>query len=138
MSLVEINWKPSTAELRKTGLILIAGFVVISLALHFVLGKTDVALWALGIGSLLGALMLTGTQLGTWAYWAWMSIAYVMGNVISRVLLALIYFGLFFPLGWFRRTVLGDDSLGLKKRVVESYWSDVPTATTLENAERQF
>ena len=137
MSLIEINWNPNTAELRKFGVTMLLGFAVIGLVLQFGFGVPIAAYIAYGMGALLGVLGLSGTTAGRWGYRAWMSVAYVMGNVISRVLLALIYFGLFTPLGWFRK-LLGHDPLQLKKPAGDSYWSDVPKATRLDNAQRQF
>ena len=137
MSLIEINWNPSPRELRKFGVTMLLGFAVIGLVLQFGFGLPIAAYVAYGLGAVLGLLGLSGTAVGKWGYRAWMSIAYVMGNIISRVLLALIYYGLFTPLGWIRR-LLGNDALQLKKPARESYWTDVPKKTRLENAQRQF
>lgn len=137
MSLIDINWNPTAHELRKFGLTMLLGFAVIGMVLQFGIGVPVAAYIAYGLGAVLGLLGLSGTVVGRWGYRAWMSIAFVMGNVISRVLLAIIYFGLFTPLGWFRR-LLGNDELQLKKPLRDSYWSDVPKATRMDNAQRQF
>jgi hypothetical protein len=137
MSLIEINWNPTSSELRKFGWTMLTGFAVIGMVLQFGFGVPTAAYVAYGLGVVLGLLGLSGTIAGRWGYRAWMSIAFVMGNIVSRVLLALIYFGLFTPLGWCRR-MLGNDELQLKKPSRDSYWSDVPKATRLDNAQRQF
>ncbi len=97
MSLIEINWNPNVRELRKFGLTMIAGFAVIGLILQFAMKAPSAAYVAYGFGAVLGALGLSGTTVGKWGYRAWMGIAFVMGNIVSRILLAVIYFGLFTP-----------------------------------------
>lgn len=137
MSLIDINWNPTPPELRKFGWTMLLGFAVIGLVLQFGFDVPIAAYIAYGLGAVLGMLGLSETGVGRWGYRAWMSIAYVMGNIISRLLLAFIYFGLFAPLGWIRR-LLGHDELQLKKPAKDSYWSDVPKTTRFDNAQRQF
>lgn len=51
-----------------------------------------------------------------------MTLGFYIGQVVGRVLLTLVYFGVFFPLGWLLR-MSGKDLLNLKKPGdTASYW----------------
>jgi hypothetical protein len=66
-----------------------------------------------------------------------MGIAFVMGNIMSRVILVIVFYGMFTPMGLLSRLV-GRDKLRLKKRGCNTYWLDAPSGTVVEKAERQF
>lgn len=53
----------------------------------------------------------------------WMILAFPIGWVVSHLLLAAIFFLVFFPIGFVLR-VTGHDPLRLKKPKAESYWTD--------------
>jgi hypothetical protein len=137
MALVEINWQPTDRELHKFGVTMIIGFAIIGLVVQFALQQDAVAYVCYALGAMLGVLGLSGRPLGLLAYRAWMAVAYVLGNVISRVLLALIYFGLFMPMAMWRRLV-GNDPLRLRRLPCDSYWTSVGPPTDGNRAERQF
>ncbi len=146
MSLVEINWRPEAGELRKFGLAMIAGFGVMGLFFYlrdvhsatwvdWSIGTLPMALW-IG-GGLAGLLGLSGRKAGLPVYWTWMGIAFVMGNIVSRVFLMLLYYGLVTPMGFFMR-LSGRDKLMLRRREVGSYWCDVPPLKHESPYHRQF
>ena len=137
MSLVDIRWHPNTRELREFGLVVLLGTGLIGLVFQFGRGQTTVALVIYAIGGLLGLPGLTGRAIGLPGYWLWMGVACVMGNIMGRVLLTVIYYFLFLPMGIVRRS-LGNDSLKLKRRPVESYWCDVKNKDEPDRYERQF
>jgi hypothetical protein len=137
MALVDINWRPDKRELRKFGIVMIAGFAIIGAVLQFALGKPTPAYVCYAVGLVLGVLALTGTIAGLYAYRAWMAVAFVIGNVVSRVLLAMIYYGMFTPMALWRRW-RGIDPLQLKRGTTDSYWTDVDVTTDAKRAERQF
>ncbi|MBX3291401.1 MAG: hypothetical protein KF881_00760 [Acidobacteria bacterium] len=143
MPFVHLNWKPGKRELRSFGAVFMGGFMVIGLVKYFwpfswLLTKNETfGLWAMGIGVVVGAIGLTGTKLGLPFYWAWLSIAYVMGNIMSRVIMSLIYFLVFTPMRILGQ-VIGRDRLHLKKPVGDTYWVDLPVIEGSERYERQF
>jgi hypothetical protein len=57
----------------------------------------------------------------------WMAIALPIGAVISRLVLALLYYLLFTPLSVFF-TLIGRDALRLRRPQVDSYWVAKPQA----------
>lgn len=143
MPFVHLNWKPGKRELRSFGAVFMGGFLVIGLVKYFwpfswLLTKNETfGLWAMGIGVVVGAIGLTGTKLALPFYWAWLGIAFVMGSVMSRVIMTLIYYLVFTPMSLFGK-LIGRDRLQLKKPKGNTYWIDLPAADSSERYERQF
>lgn len=136
MSLVRINWRPDSTELRKFGVAMVVGFGLIGLFLRYGLHRPDAALGCWVFGAVAGALGLTGWKVALPVYWAWMGIAFVMGNIMSRVVLTLFYYGMITPMGLIRRQV--KDRLSLRKPSASTYWTEVPPHNDTTNLERQF
>jgi hypothetical protein len=143
MPFVQLNWKPNKKELRQFGAIFMGGFLLIGLVKYF---------WPFGwgiardewwgsllvlVGLVVGGIGLTGSRLALPLYWAWLGVAYVLGNVMSRVIMALIYFGIFTPMR-FLGSLIGRDRLQLKKPKTDSYWHDIKLPERIEDYEKQF
>ncbi len=143
MSLVKLNWKPSPKELRQFGAIFGSGFLLIGLVKYFWIWNwlfernEKLGLIFILIGIVGGAIGLTGTKLALPLYWVWIGIAFVLGNIMSRVVITLIYYGVITPMSFVAR-LLGRDKLQLKKRAVQSYWQDISLPREPEKYERQF
>ena len=143
MSLVKLNWKPSPKELRQFGAIFGSGFLLIGLVKYFWIWNwlfernEKLGLIFILIGIVGGAIGLTGTKLALPLYWVWIGIAFVLGNIMSRVVITLIYYGVVTPMSFVAR-LLGRDKLQLKKRAVQSYWQDISLPHEPEKYERQF
>lgn len=143
MSLVKLNWKPSPKELRQFGAIFGIGFLLIGLVKYFWTWnwlfernqKLGLTLIIIGIAG--GAIGLTGTKLALPLYWFWTGIAFVLGNIMSRVVITLIYYGVITPMSFVAR-LSGRDKLQLKKRAAQSYWHDISLPTDPEKYKRQF
>lgn len=136
MSMVRINWHPTAAELRKFGVAMLVGFGLIG-GLFFWKQMPTVATVCWIFGAVAGVLGLTGTRAALPVYAGWMAVALVMGNIVSRVLLAVIYYVVFTPMGLIRR-LLGHDRLQLRRRQQDTYWVDAPRVTDPAQYERQF
>ena len=52
---------------------------------------------------------------------AWMILGLLLGKIINPIVLGIIYFGLFTPIGLFRK-IIGKDELKLKPKNINSYW----------------
>jgi hypothetical protein len=138
MSMVNIDWRPDSKGLRKFGLVVLIGCGIIGLVFQFGLEKETAAKVVYIVGAVVGLTAITGSKIGLPGYWVWMGFAFVMGNVMSRVLLTIVYFGLFTPMGFFMR-LFGRDSLSLKKPQAQTYWRDMePPAKGPAGYERQF
>jgi hypothetical protein len=144
MALVQLNWKPSAKELRSFGAIFLVGFVIIGLVKYFspfewlISRNQNVGLTFIIIGVVVGAIGLTGTKLALPLYWIWLSIAFVMGNIVSRVIIAVIYYLVVTPVGWLAWLV-GRDKLQLKKKKnQQTYWVKTSLPKEPRKYERQF
>jgi preprotein translocase subunit Sss1 len=143
MSLVKLNWKPSPKELRQFGVIFGSGFLLIGLVKYFWIWNwlfernEKSGLIFILIGIVGGAIGLTGTKLALPIYWSWIGIAFVLGNIMSRVVIILIYYGVVTPMSFVAR-LFGRDKLQLKKRAVQSYWQDISLPHDPEKYKRQF
>lgn len=125
MSLVNINWRPDARELRKFGLTVLIGFAIIGLITWLVSKNLTGAYWLWGIGAVFGVSGLTGTVIALPFYYVWMGIAFIIGNIMSRVIMFLVFFLVVTPLGLVMR-LTGRDRLRLKKGKSETYWVDAP------------
>ena len=119
------------------------GFVIIGLVKYFwpfewIFTKNETfGIWMIGIGIVVGAVGLTGTRIALPFYWVWLGIAYVMGNIISRVIITAIYLLVFTPMRLLSN-VIGRDPLQLKRRNTDSYWLDISLPKEVERYEHQF
>ncbi len=136
MSMVDINWRPGSRELRKFGVTVILGFGIIGFVFQFVVDNTAGAYAAFIAGAALGIPALSGTVIALPGYWVWMGIAFAMGNIMSRLLLGIFFFLLITPMGLIRR--LHTDKLSLKRPKMKSYWIDLPKDGGKGRFERQF
>jgi hypothetical protein len=140
LSLVQIDWNPDAGKLRSFGAVLLCGFGLLGAAFFFgwpFPPNRTVALVLWIGGGALGLLGLSGTGAARPVYWAWMSLAFLTGNVVSRVVLALFYYLMITPMGLVQR-LLGRDRLDLRGSGRDSYWTDVDHKTNPESYERQF
>jgi hypothetical protein len=68
----------------------------------------------------------------------WMAMAYPIGWVVSRIVLGVIFFGLFTPVAWVLR-LIGRDTLRLKPQpAAGTYWCEKPGAASQAQYLRQF
>jgi Saxitoxin biosynthesis operon protein SxtJ len=129
--------KTGPRELRKFGLLVGGVFAVLGI-IALLRGKHSYP-WLLGPGVLLmgfGAVWPTALK---WIYLAWMSVAVVLGFVVSHVLLMILFYLAFLPLGLLARC-FGKDFLRLKlDPKAGSYWIRRPaSARPAEEYERQY
>jgi|ETNmetMinimDraft_11_1059920.scaffolds.fasta_scaffold57720_2 hypothetical protein len=122
MNLVKINWRPNSKELRKFGWTILAGFLILGGLVFF--KNSNVAFWMWGVGIVIGGTGLTGMKIALPFYWVWMGIAFVMGNIMSRILLGVIFAFVLTPLAVLIR-LIRRDRLNLQKSNKNSYWENV-------------
>lgn len=139
-SLVKIAWRPDRRGLRRFGAVVAlgSGLVGAALLLGWPLGpspRAAVAVWI--AGGVIGGLGLTGTRAGLPGYWAWMGTGWILGNVTSRIVLALVYYLVVTPLGIGMR-LTGRDRLGLRRSRGGSLWRDLEDDGVRSGHERQF
>ena len=105
MSLVRIDWNPDKAGYRKFGIAVFVGFTILG-ALAWLLGGSLAATreagrmvwgplpWFTLIPAAILALSIVAPRACRPLYIVWMGFAFVMGTVVSTILLAVIYWGL--------------------------------------------
>ena len=71
-------------------------------------------------------------------YFVWMTFAAILGWVMTRVILSLVFYLIITPIGLLTR-LLGEDFLALKKIESDSYWNYRDSSEELnQNYEKQF
>ena len=112
--------KTGPRELRKFGLLV--GGVFTALGLVSWLRHKPAAPWLLTPGIILMIFGLVAPRALKYIYIVWMSLAIVLGFVISNVLLTVFFFVVITPIGFIARCS-GKDFLGLKLDPnAASYW----------------
>lgn len=120
----KINWNPSKKELTQFRWIFLIGFGLIG-ALFFLKGKTVVSI-ALE-GTAIGVWMTTWCSplLGKGLYRVWMGFGFVMGTIVSQVVMVIIFYLVLTPIALFFK-VVGRDALERRKKDSASFWRDHP------------
>lgn len=131
------NLKTGKAELRKFGLI-VGGVVAVFGLLLVVRGKAS-GPYFLVPGLVLVACGGVFPRILKYVYIAWMTLAVVLGFVVSHVILSLFFYLVITPTGLLAR-LFGKDFLGLKlNRNASSYWTRrEPRSKSPQEYERQF
>ena len=143
MSLVKIDWKPDAASRRNFGLTMLIGFGAIGLAFYAwpwtwpITQNTPVAWGCWGFAVVSGVLGLSGSRLALAIYLPWMAVAFVMGSIMSRILVATFFYLMITPMGLAMR-LIGRDRLQLKRPKGDTCWIDHKTTDDIRRYERQF
>jgi hypothetical protein len=147
MALIEVNWRPAPKTLRGFGLIALVAFAALGAWAFFgqelfgvELGPdaARTAAWALGaVAALCGALALAAPRALRPLYVVLTAISLPIGFVVSHVIMALLYFGVFAPVALFFR-VLRRDALNRRfERSRQSYWVEREAVTDRARYFRQ-
>ena len=97
-------------QLRSFGLLVGGIFLIIGLW-PVVFRSDPLRLWAVGLAGGLAAPALIFPRLLGPVYQVWMKLGAILGWINTRIILGVIFYGLFTPLGLFRRLVLKRDTL---------------------------
>jgi Saxitoxin biosynthesis operon protein SxtJ len=128
-------WCPDPKQLRQFA---IAGLVVFGVigAVSYLSGSTRAAinLWGIGVLTLLlGVLVPSAMRL---PYVLLMAAAYPIGWLVSHLVLRLIFYGVFTPVGLIFRFVRRD-ALALRRPQTESYWRELRRSDDVTSYYRQ-
>jgi hypothetical protein len=130
----EINWKPQAGDLRKFGITVLSGFLVISAVLLLVnilvfkypaakAAHVPLILSASGIAVCFASYFIKPLSLPL--YYVWFIAGASFGIVISNLLLALFFYLVFTPVGLVLRCLTGRDPLNLRPmKNQKSNWHD--------------
>jgi hypothetical protein len=119
MKLVEINWQPTDRQLSQFGLMSLAALPVIGWLWH-ASSATITGLTA--VGAVFAVVGLLQPRLLKYPFLGLTLLTMPIGLVVGELVLLLIYFGLFLPIGMFFR-LIGRDALerGLDRHA-QTYW----------------
>lgn len=135
MKLVEINWQPSERQLRQFGLICM-------IALPFVgwlwSAERQTMMILGGVGLALAAVGLIVPKVLKPIFLGLMLIALPIGLVVSEVALALIYYGVFLPIGICFKVARRDALKRTIERGQESYWEEKTKPADVASYYRQW
>jgi hypothetical protein len=144
MPLIDIDWNPTARKLRQFAAVFAAGCLVVGAIVAWSIGpplgwdRWGPALWVWLVGSTVGLLGLALPRLVRPVYLFWMGIAFPLGWIVSHILLAILYYGVFTAVGLLLR-VRGRDSLHRRRNSgVDSYWSLRAGERKTEDYFRQF
>ena len=137
MSLIKIDRNPPVRELRKFGLIWFPLFCgVLGAVLYH---KTGLLPLSITVWCLAAPAIILGAVKPPWMRPIFLGLMYLtfpIGFVISHVMLAVIYYGVFTPIGLLMR-LFGKDPLRLKRKEgVRSHW--IPRSEREVDNERYF
>ena len=116
MTWSEISWRPSDRQLRGFA------FGCLLFSLLFAARWNFLAGLLIGVGIVIATIGLLRPQWIRPLYMTWTIAVFPIGWTISKLVLALLFYGVFTPLGLLFR-LLGRDTLNLKLQPgAESYW----------------
>ncbi len=133
--MLEKSKRKSTQELRKFGLVMAGAFGLIGGFLWWKEAPAAIVLLSISAFFLLFGIVFP-TALRPIEF-VWMKIAMVMGAVMTRVLLSLVFVLAVTPIGILMR-MFGKDSLQLKSTSKESYWLEADTDGTAARHDKPF
>jgi hypothetical protein len=134
--MVKIEWNPNSKNLRNFAWTILIGFFLTGLLIF--LKNPRIAYWTWGSAFIVGATALTGSKFALPFYWIWMGIAFVLGNIMSRILMFLIFACVLTPLSFLMR-LIGRDKLIIRQENRHTYWQEIqPHKEPRESYERQF
>jgi len=116
------NIDTSQSRLRKFGLVV--GGILLAIFVYYDLFHNTQIMWVSLVGSLL---ILFGVIVPRWLYWlyyVWMGIAFVLGAVVSRVLLTIIFYLIITPIGVVVRLIQGNPLKFDIDKEGGSYWRE--------------
>ena len=130
------NISNSNRDIRSFGITMgIIFFIISGLLMYY--NKESYKIIGI-IGSMFIGLGLTIPVMLKPFYFVWMTFAAILGWVMTRVLLSLVFYLIITPIGLITR-IIGEDFLALKKTESNSYWNHRDSSEELkQDYERQF
>ena len=110
MALIEVNRNPGKKELAWFGLIFLAFFGLIGGLMWFKFQRPGMARWVFGCAGAVTLLYYAVPPFRRLLYLAWMYAAYPIGWVMSHVVLGIVFYLVFTPIGLIMR-LFGKDPM---------------------------
>jgi hypothetical protein len=134
----DISFDPSRKTLRQFAWLCLAFFGGMALWQALVKERTTLGLILAMLAVSVSSLGLLRPEWLRFLYVGWMILAFPIGWTVSQVMLAVLFYGLFTPIGLVFR-LMGRDPLERTRQLNrESYWEPKPTPTDLKRYFKQF
>lgn len=134
----DVPFQPDRKTLRQFAGLWLIVFGGMALWKALVVGQTTLGLSLGALALVVGVAGLTRPEWMRPIYVGWMVLAFPIGWTVSQVMLLLMYWGLFVPIGLIFR-LIGRDALHRARRTgVESYWVPKPAPADVKNYIKQF
>ena len=137
MKFSEIPRNPDHRMLRQFAGLWILFFGAIALSQHFQSHNSTVAIVVGAFALVVGVPGLFFPRVLKPIFVGWMILAFPIGWLVSHVILFLIYWSVFVPIGFILRR-MGHDPLRLRKPSSDSYWEQKTQQTSLRRYLKQF
>jgi hypothetical protein len=138
MRWADIQFQPTRSTLRQFAVLWLVFFGGVALWQALVKGHTSLGLSFAALALVVGLAGLTHPEWVRFIYVGWMVLAFPIGWTISQVMLLLMFYGLFTPIGLVFR-LIGRDPLQRARRAgVESYWTPKPAPAGVTSYFKQF
>jgi hypothetical protein len=134
----DVPFDPSRKTLRQFAGLSLVIFGGMAVWQGLVRGHTAPASIFAVLALAIGPLGLARPEAIRWIYIGWMVLAFPIGWTVSQLMLALLFFGLFTPIGLVFK-LIGRDPLHRARRVdVASYWAPKASPVDLRRYFKQF
>lgn len=132
-----VNFNPDRRELRSFAIAMVIGFTFLGLVAAWYIGEFATRTYILwGIGIALAIFALT-PYLGRIAYLAVYLPSSIVGYIISHIVLGVMFFTIFLPIGILLR-LTGKDLLRLRPKGPRALWQPLEKKGDLKSYYRQF
>lgn len=136
--MIEINFNPPRRDLRIFCGLLIAFAALVAGWLHYRHEQTTLAVVVFCVGNAIAVAGLIAPAFARWVYVGWMVAVFPIGWVVSHILLAIVFYGVFTPFGLIMRACGRDPMTRSFDSDAESYWVPREGPANPERYFRQF
>ena len=112
--------RSSKKDLKSFGLTI--GFILLIIGVFLLFREKESFIYFLSIGSILIATGVIAPAILKPIYKIWMTFAVIIGWIMTRIILSVLFFSIITIIGLFTR-LLGKDFLNLQLKSNESYWN---------------
>jgi hypothetical protein len=134
----DIQFNPSQKTLRQFAVLWLIFFGGMALWQALVRGHTSLGTSLGGLALVVGLAGLTRPEWVRLIYVGWMVLAFPIGWTVSHVMLGILFYGLFTPIGLAFRLIGRDPLQRARRPGVESYWTPKPAPVDLRSYFKQF
>jgi hypothetical protein len=134
----DIQFQPSRTTLRKFAGLWLVFFGGVALWQALVKGHTSLGLSFAALALVVGLAGLTRPEWVRFIYVGWMVLAFPIGWTVSQVMILVMFYGLFTPIGLIFRLIGRDPLQRARTPGRESYWVPKPAPADLRRYFKQF